>query len=261
MSVSIGSKPIPTSGLTHLYDQLSPVCMPSGSEAYHNHLPTSYVAANAQASPSGTKNGLATYGTKTEHAHLKGYDTYDGSSDYWSFSDNSQATQPLVNFSNGMTFAIWARYADNNEQFTPRGLGGWTGNSTSYYYGYLSTVWSSSKLKPTCYWEPGTTSQVLYVDKDLDSLWHLWCFREVGQSSRNLTLDCGDWGSITGTTNVYATEFNTACDNFDIGNVQTGDSYDNSWLGDIGPFYIYNRAISDAELRQLYNANKDRFNY
>jgi hypothetical protein len=257
MSVSIGSKPIVTSGLTHLYDQLSPKSMPSGSEVWYNHLPSSYAEKNAKYSPSGTKAGLATYGSKTEHARLKGYDTYDGSGDYWNFTDNNVNQQPIQQFP--MTFIIWARHTKADT--STRALGGFTGNNASYYYGYFQVYYTGSKLKPYWKFEPQTSFANVAMDVDLDNQWHMWCVRETSGAVRDFTLDAGDFGSVTSTYNVSTPwEFNASCDNFDIGNAQTGDSYDNSWLGDIGPWYIFNRSISDSEVRQMYDANKDRFN-
>ena len=159
-----------------------------------------------------------------------------------------------------MTFIIWARHTKTDTN--TRALGGWTSNSTSYYYSYLRVYYTSGQLRP--YWnhEPQTTVATLAMAVDLDSAWHMWCIRETSQTSRSFTLDAGDFGSITNTTNIYTPwAFQSSCDNFDIGNAQTGDTYDSSWLGDIGPWYIYNRSLSDAEVRQMYDANKDRFNF
>lgn len=259
MSVNIGSKPIVTSGLTHLYDQLSPVSMPYGSDVWYNHLPTSYVVKNAKNSKNMTKNGLAAYGSKTAHAHLKGYDTYDGSSDYWAFAENVHEDLPLITYP--ATIIIWSRHSGANT--TTRALGGWGGSSSSgYYASYGSVYYTSSKLKPQ-WTEYGTSSsaRTMTMDVDLDTNWHMWTYRAIGSTSRNFTLDAGDFGALVSNTSSANRPFNTNTVHFHIGTRRRSTSYDSSWIGDIGPWYIWNRELSDSEVRQMYNANKDRFNF
>jgi|15BtaG_2_1085339.scaffolds.fasta_scaffold11589_3 hypothetical protein len=259
MSVSIGSKPIVTSGLTHLYDQLSPKCMPSGSETWNNHLPDSYVAKNANKSKSMTKNGLVTYGNKTTHAHLKGYDDYDGSSDYWTFADATHTDLPLI--AQPFTMIIWCLHPGGNT--STRSVGGWGGSNSSgfYYSSYGEVYWANSKMKP--YWHhfgTGTSDRYCLVDTNVgDNLWHMWCFRQVSNSSRNLTIDAGDHGSASNTSSA-SMPFNTNTYNFHIGIARRYTSgWNSGWLGKIGPWYLWNRELSDDEVRQMYNANKDRF--
>jgi len=257
MSVNIGSKPIVTTGLTHLYDQLSPVSMPYGSEVWYNHLPDSYSEKFAVKSKGLAKTGLAVYGSKTAHAHLKGYDTYDGSSDYWEMAASTHTDLPSINFG---TFIIWARHSKANT--TTRGVGGWGGSSNNGYYSSFGQVYyTASKLKPQWY-EYGTSSsaRICTIEKDLDAMWHMWTYRNVSTSVRNFSLDCGDWGSASNSSSANR-PFNTNTYNFHIGSVRKGSSHMSGWVGDIGPWYNFNRILSDAEVRQMYNANKDRFNY
>jgi len=257
MSVNIGSKPIVTSGLTHLYDQLSPVSMPYGSDVWYNHLPDSYSEKHAHKSKGMAKTGIAVYGSKTAHAHLKGYDTYDGSGDYWEMAASTHTDLPSIGYG---TFIIWARHSRSNT--STRTVGGWGGSSSSGYYGSWGEVYyTSSKLKPQ--WnEYGSSSsnRQCTIDKDLDAMWHMWTYRNVSASVRNFSLDCGDWGSASNTSSANR-PFNTNTYNFHIGSLRKGSSHMLGWTGDLGPWYNYNRELSDAEVRQMYNANKDRFNY
>ena len=82
MSVNAGSKPIVTDKLIHVYDPLSPVSYPSGSETFRNHFSEAHVKKVTNGfgtnSDNGTdigfaKNGLAEYGAETDHQRQKGY--------------------------------------------------------------------------------------------------------------------------------------------------------------------------------------------
>ena len=92
MSVNAGGKPIVTDKLIHVYDPLSPVCYPSGSETFRNHFSEAHVKKLTNGYGTNTddgtnlgfaKNGLVTYGEETDHQRQKGYFESDGSSDHW----------------------------------------------------------------------------------------------------------------------------------------------------------------------------------
>ena len=271
MSINVGGKPIVTDKLVHLWDPLSNVSYPSGSETVYNHFSEGHVQKLTNGygtnGAGGTKTGLAAYGAETDHQRQKGYWVADGSSDYIYFG-SSNTTLPIkggtttYNHPADITFGGWFKVDSSNA--TTRNMFGFGGSSSSNYY---SRVYVSSTGTTTWWHEPnsnyGTTSVSTSIE---DDKWHLIFARMTGASASNtniqLFIDGGLFGQSSETLVTSANYLggNTSVNTYSIGNAKWS-SWGTAFLGDIGPHYIYAKALSTAEMEQNYYALIDRFNF
>jgi len=278
MSVNAGGKPIVTDKLVHLLDPLSNVCYPSGSDELENHFSEGHVKSltggfgtNLRSSTQTgfTTSGLADYGAETDHRRQKGYWVADGSSDYLTREATSNAYLPIKggltgqNYPSALTFGGWFKCSSLNS--TTRYLFGF--GNTGYSNDYYCTAYINSSGYPYFHSEPGTNSYNTSITTSIeDDTWHLWFVRIRGTSSSQwkfqLFIDGGLWGSSSEQTQSPGTYIggNSNMKVYSIGTVRRS-TYQNSHLGDIGPHYIYAKALSTAEMQQNYFALKDRFNF
>ncbi len=272
MSINAGGKPIVTDKLVHLWDPLSNVSYPSGSETVHNHFSEAHVKKLTNGfgtnSSGGTKTGLAAYGDETDHQRQKGYWTSDGSSDYIYFG-SSNTTLPIrggtttYNHPSHITFGGWFKLDSSNS--TTRYLCGWGGTHSSSYFSYIR-VNSSGGL----YFqhEPNTNYGTAQVSTSIeDDTWHLiyGVIRGTGSSTATVQLfvDGGLFATSSTSSSISSANFlgtSTSTQHYSIGAVKLS-SWQTSFLGDIGPHYIYAKELSPAEMQQNYYALIDRFNF
>ena len=278
MSINAGGKPIVTDKLVHLLDPLSNVCYPSGSEVLENHFSQGHVHSvtggfgtnNRTSTQTGfTKAGLADYGAETEHQRQKGYWTSDGTSDYLTREGTSNAYLPIrggftgQNYPDGITFGGWFKVDSSNS--TSRYLFGFGNTGYSSDYASYCYINSSGYLY---YWdEPQTSGGNVSITTSIeDDTWHLILVTLTGYQSNGYTIqlhvDGGLWGQSSTSNRTPGTYLggNSNMKVYTIGSVRRS-SYQTSHLGDIGPHYIYAKALSTAEMQQNYFALKDRFNF
>ena len=272
MSINAGGKPIVTDKLVQLWDPLSNVSYPSGSETLHNHFSEAHVKKITNGfgtnSSGGTKTGLAAYGAETDHQRQKGYWVADGSSDYIYFG-GSNTTLPLrggttgYNHPSHLTFGGWFKCDSSNT--STRDMFGFGGSSSS---GYYSRVYMNSSGTITFWHEPNSSYQTITMSTSIeDDTWHLIYVVIRGTGSSNATLqifvDGGLFGQSSVSSTVSSANFtgsSTSMQYYSIGNVKKS-SWGTAWLGDIGPHYMYAKELSTAEMQQNYYALIDRFNF
>ena len=283
MSVNAGSKPIVTDKLIHVYDPLSPVSYPSGSETFRNHFSEAHVKKVTNGfgtnSDNGTdigfaKNGLAEYGAETDHQRQKGYFEADGTSDHWEWLTSDGTRFPVRggttggNYPASISFGGWFKFYP---QSTTRYIFGYGSTSSSYGYSYVRM---SSNGTLDWYHEPGSTAASLNgssVDME-DSTWHyIMCVVEGASSSTqdlDFYIDGGliDHQSSGGNSvgsNSYVGSNTTYMRYYNIGSVRTSSSSANSssHYGQIGPHHFYAKALTKEECQQNYYAQIDRFNF
>ena len=264
MSVRVGMKPIVTDGLSHVYDPISDISYPSGSETVYNHLPNEVCTAQG----SGTdcidrdwaKQNMTTYGAETDHQKLKGYLTLDGSNDQVYDGSYMKLSWPF-------TWCCWARATGTGDRILMNRSKHYQYSSyvptTGIYMGMFSSL---AKLTVQLYSSSNnnyyvTQNRTITCANVADSKWHFWCARVTANSNFKLNIDY-DWsvGTDTGST----TNDPTNTQNLHIGSAWWYSGYGTGteakfWQGDIGPIYCYDREISDAEIKQNYEAGYDRF--
>lgn len=271
MSINAGGKPIVTDKLVHLWDPLSNVSYPSGSEKVYNHFSEAHVKKITNGfgtnSTGGTKTGLDAYGAETDHQRQKGYWTSDGSSDYIYFG-SSNTTLPIrggtttYNHPADITFGGWFKCDSSNT--STRHMFGFGGSSSS---GYYSRVYHNSSGTMTWWHEPLSSYSTVNVSTSIeDDTWHLIFARMTGASASNTNIQLFvDGGLFAQSSENLVTSANflgssTSTNTYSIGNIKYS-SWQTSFLGDIGPHYIYAKALSTAEMQQNYYALIDRFNF
>lgn len=283
MSVNAGSKPIVTDKLVHVYDPLSPVCYPSGSETFRNHFSEAHVKKVTNGWGTNTddgsnlgfaKSGLVTYGEETDHQRQKGYFEADGSSDNWEWYSSNGSRFPVRggttggNYPASISFGGWFKFYS---QTTTRYIFGYGGTSSSYGYSYIRMA-SGGTLD--WYHEPGSTGQILgssTVDME-DSTWHyiMCCVEGASSSTQNLDLyidggltDHQTSGGASVGSNSYIGSNTSYMKYYNIGSVRTTSSQVNSssHYGQIGPHHFYAKALTKEECLQNYYAQIDRLNF
>ena len=272
MSINAGGKPIVTDKLVHLWDPLSNVCYPSGSETLHNHFSEAHVKKLTNGfgtnGSGGTKTGLSEYGGETDHQRQKGYWSADGSSDYIYFG-GSNTTLPIrggttgYNHPSHITFGGWFKCDSSNA--TTRQIFGFGGTSSS---GYFSKVYMSSAGALTFQHEPYSSYQTVTISTSIeDDTWHLIYAVIMGASTSTCTIqlfiDGGLFAQSSESSTISSANFlgsSTSVTHYSIGNVRS-NSWGTPFLGDIGPHYIYAKQLSVAEQQQNYYALIDRFNF
>ena len=272
MSINAGGKPIVTDKLVHLWDPLSNVCYPSGSETLHNHFSEAHVKKLTNGfgtnGSGGTKTGLSEYGGETDHQRQKGYWTADGTGDYIYFG-SSNTTLPIrggttgYNHPSHITFGGWFKLDSSNS--TQRYLFGFGGSSSSHYFSYVR-VSSSGGL--TFWHEPNSSYQTVTISTSIeDDTWHLIyaVIRGTGTSTctTQIFIDGGLFAQSSVSSTVSSANFlgtSTSTQVYGIGNVKLS-SWQTGFLGDIGPHYIYAKELSTSEMQQNYYALIDRFNF
>ena len=277
MSVNAGGKPIVTDKLTHLWDPLSNVCYPSGSERLQNHFSEAHVKKitngfgtnNGQGGTGATKNGLVAYGAETDHQRQKGYFVSDGSSDWWEFGGSSNTQIPIkggttgYNHPSSITFGGWFKVDSSNT--STRTLFGFGGTNSS---NNMSYVYYSSSGTVTFWHEPNSNYATANMTTSIeDDKWHLIMATIQGYSTSacyiRVVVDGGLFGASSAGTSVSSANYQGSSSNFRnyaIGNFEKS-SWQTSHLGDIGPHYIYAKVLSDVEMQQNYYALIDRFNF
>jgi hypothetical protein len=106
-----------------------------------------------------------------------------------------------------------------------------------------------------------TYNQTITCANVADSKWHFWCARVTANSNFKLNIDY-DWS--VGTSTGATTNSPSNSQYLHIGSAWWYNGYNTGteqkfWQGDIGPIYCYDREISDAEIKQNYEAGYDRF--
>ena len=153
-------------------------------------------------------------------------------------------------FTNGFTMSVWVKLANNTQTSTyiySRRNSANSDNIFSILYGYVSQ-------KYEIYNGSGLASQTLRTNSQItvsDTNWHNICY-SVGSSARGY-LDA----SLTTNVSYGSTvTFSSSTGDNIIGDFGNGirDVY-----GNIGPFHVYNRALSANEVLHNYNALKSRF--
>tara|TARA_B100000902_G_scaffold379220_1_gene413310 strand:- start:2693 stop:3511 length:819 start_codon:yes stop_codon:yes gene_type:complete len=272
MSINAGGKPIVTDKLVHLWDPLSNVSYPSGSTKVYNHFSEGHVKKITNGfgtnSTGGTKNGLAEYGDETAHQRQKGYWTSDGTSDYIYFG-TSNTTLPIRGGTTGynhpasITYGGWFKLDSSNS--TTRYLFGFGGSSSSSYFSFMR-VTSSGNLYMQH--EPNTNYSSVSTNVSIeDDTWHLIYAVIRGTGTNTATcqifIDGGLFTQSSVSSSISSANFlgyNSQCNVYGIGNVKM-NSWQTSFLGDIGPHYIYAKELSTGEMQQNYYALIDRFNF
>ena len=286
MSVNAGGKPIVTDKLIHVYDPLSPVCYPSGSETFRNHFSEAHVKKLTNGYGTNTddgsslgfaKNGLAAYGAESDHQRQKGYFVADGSSDHWEWYTSDGTRFPVKG--GGSTGGGWPSAISHGGWFkfdpantTTRYIFGYGSTSSSYGYSYVRQA-SSGTLD--WYVEPyssGTTlgSSSFNIE---DNTWHyIMCVIEGASSTTadyyfyidgGLTDTQSTTGSNLGGSSSYVGAYTSYTKYYNIGSWRSSSSSANSssHLGQIGPHHFYAKALSAQECQQNYYAQIDRFNF
>ena len=264
MSIRIGMKPIVTDGLSHVYDPISTTSYPSGSESLFNHLPNSVCTAQGDGTDvinrTLVKESMTAYGAETAHQKLKGYLTYDGTNDCMADSNYFKSGWPI-------TWCVWARATGTGTRYLM---------NRSKHYGY-STYVPNTGMYLGMQSGNATMIQILYSSNQNiynsytatatgynveDSKWHFWVARWEANNSIKLNIDY-DASVAVNTTTTQNSPANAGY--MHIGNRwYYNGQYNNYlerdyWAGDIGPIYIYDRSITDAEIKQNYEAGYDRF--
>ena len=284
MSVNAGGKPIVTDKLIHVYDPLSPVCYPSGSETFRNHFSEAHVKKLTNGYGTNTddgtnlgfaKNGLVAYGEESAHQRQKGYFESDGSSDHWEWYTSNGSRLPVkggltgANYPASISFGGWFKFDPANT--TTRYIFGFGTTNSSYAYSYVRQT-SAGLLD--WYHEPYSSSTTLgssAVNVE-DNTWHyLMCVIEgVSSSTHNLDfyfdgglLDHQSSSGFSAGSSGYIGGYSNYARYYNIGTVRTTSSSANSssHLGQIGPHHFYAKALTKEECQQNYYAQIDRFNF
>jgi len=280
MSVNIGGKPIVTDRLTGVWDPISAISYPSGSEILYNHFSEAHVkkVSNGYATnhTGFYKSGFATYGAETAHQKQKGYLISDGSDDYlaWGNASDVYLNPPITggivggNYASAVSFGGWFLLDPSN-------------SSTRYLYGMGST-YSGYGLSHIYVNNSGTTLSFKHLPYQSnwvvnannltleDNKWHyIMCVVEgtsVNNGTITIYVDGGLGGS--GTMSISSSNFRAFfsysgySQYYTVGASKTStSSYLTSWLGGIGPHHIYHKALSQEECRQNYYAGIERFNF
>ena len=168
-----------------------------------------------------------------------GYMTYDGTDDQITVTSN----QTSLNFTSEQTIIIWMYHTFTDGRRNPYdqaygGYGTWTheaGSNINYYYGT-----AGSNTTPYTQRNSGTTNR---------SEWQMMAI------TRNTTTI--NWfrnGTLANANgNAYGDTGTTTAD------IRFGNGYAGRWVGDMGPMMLYNRAISENEMKQIYDAFRGRF--
>jgi len=221
MGIAYNSK-VPTADLSLLFD-------PANSKSYPGSGTTIFdLSGNGN---NGTLSGSPVFSN--------GIMTYDGSDDQIAVSAN----QNSLDFSSNQTILIWMYHTYTSGRKNPYnqaygGYGTWTheqGNNINYYYGD-----AGGNNTPYTNRNSSTTST---------SVWNMMCTTRDTSTIKwykNGVL-------INSASNAYG-ELTTT-----TGDISFGNGYAGRWVGDMGPMMLYKKALTAAEIQEIFHAYKGRF--
>ena len=141
---------------------------------------------------------------------------------------------------------------------------GFGGSNSSSYFSYVRVNNNGGLYFQH---EPNTNYGSVSISTSIeDDTWHLIYAIIRGTASSSATIQLFVDGGLFGqssTSTVSSANFlgtSTSTNVYGIGNVKLS-SWQTSFLGDIGPHYIYAKELSTAEMQQNYYALIDRFNF
>jgi hypothetical protein len=218
-----------------------------------NSYPSPWAAgtrSNTQAILDLTGNNTLTTSSLTYNSD--GTFSFNGTSDFISAS-----TVTLPSGTSNSTMLVWC-YPDSSgptSQYT--GLLSY-GNRSSSDSRLLSLYTSGTTMYvSSAYWGNDYTPNNLSVTANA---WNMVGMTTLGSGvANNTTLYCGNasgFNSVTGSSSSYATPLATQSKNLAIGCTDFGGRY---MKGKIVAAMIYNRALSTAEMQQIFNAFRGRY--
>lgn len=163
---------------------------------------------------------------------------FNGTSHYGTIVNNS-----TLDFSNEQTIIMWLYHTFTTGRRNPwnqayGGYGTWThesGNSINHYFGDAGAnttpyIAAPSNATPRGVWNCMTST------RDVSN--HKWYMNGIWQRT---------------TSHSYSTLLT------DNNNITIGSGYAGYWEGNISIIMVYNRALSQSEISQNYNAQKSRY--
>jgi hypothetical protein len=145
------------------------------------------------------------------------------------------------------TVALWLRWDEstNTVGVMPIGYGGGVCGTS-----WIQVVYSSSILRASHCGD----QWMVHPYSSGEGQWHHWVVTTSAQVSRMYLdgEDVGQWDFFVNNTNTYATDFGIGAGPSPDGDVPYTDSNVTSFVGDIDEVRIYDRALSAADVAELY---------
>jgi len=189
----------------------------------------------------GNANGTVVGNVTTVTGYFgKGYH-FDGEGSYVNFNNSGKVTEAY-------TVTLWVKLEDNSVYRAPiwRGLAGDNDYHTQYYIVFRTPTYSDILFRQ------GTGSSVYtvstsYTESEWIGKWHF-----LAQAWNGTHLSGYVDGNSVGT--VSATSIATDPDTLLVGGAQlSGITAKRDWNGSIDEVKIYNRSLSEDEIKKLYN--------
>lgn len=230
------SPKIVTDGLVFYVDAANPKSFVNGNTTWND------------LSRSGN-NGVLTNGPTFDSGN-GGSIVFDGLNDYVEFLTNNN-----LNSSTDITLSVWVRWTSNLATFMfPISKQVTTGSTIRQYAFYLRNQTNNKTLTLTTDNGSGGNTQ---SNSTISIPFNTWALMTVsiksGQvnSSKFYVNDTPE--TISNTHTIYGDSNATLF----LG--RRGEDNNYHWNGNIGPVFIYNRVLTDSEVKQNYNALKTRF--
>jgi hypothetical protein len=189
-------------------------------------------------------NGTLTNGPTFSSAN-GGSIVFDGTNDY--IIDSSTVNMPTG--SSSRTIQMWVYPTTNTNNFVQLGIG--FGGNQVYIVQYYRIG------SPDYIFTDGVNggNNLTISGAQLPTL-NTWNFVVFGNSGQNYFYYLNGVSRLTGT---WPVTLNTVGQKYVIGNRDDGSGFNIPISGSIGLVNIYNRALTESEILQNYNAQKSRF--
>jgi len=179
--------------------------------------------------------------------------TLDGIDDYINLGNASSIRMGVSDF----TISVWVKILTQNGAPTFRGL--ITSKQAAAANAGYGFYWNNSENKFLWSTANGSAASEIYSTNTFSSLINTWAnivmIRQNGATKNGCFYINGTYESLASSATILNVD---TANNMNLGN--TADFYSAYWFkGTYGSVQIYNRALSEAEVLQNYNAQKGRF--
>ena len=175
--------------------------------------------------------------------------SFDGTNDY--VNTNSMNTYASSFHSEGVTYAVWAKFPTWDDYWYGMGIFGHQVHGGYYFFTACGLMIFRHKLRTYTYGSQGYqyTESVSNVDDDIYH--YLMCTFNPDDQLVRIYVD----GQLERTGTTAITNFQTGS-SFYIGGLSGGNKH---IKGDVAQAHLYTRDLSADEISQNYNATRHRF--